>query len=162
KVEGRAWARLLEERYRPEVEAVIGVTVNERRDEWRSMVKRAIKRGELPPGTDAQLHLDLVRAIVDARSSSRRLDTTWLTRAVGTVIAGARGGTLVRGRRARSVAAPSGSELRPSSPPGGPHQVFSESMAELSSQRFYHGTKANLKPGDLIEPGRNSNYGRRK
>jgi len=31
-----------------------------------------------------------------------------------------------------------------------------------SSQRFYHGTKAELKPGDLIEPGYNSNYGKRK
>jgi hypothetical protein len=29
----------------------------------------------------------------------------------------------------------------------------------MSSQIFYHGTKANLKPGDLIEPGFNSNYG---
>ncbi len=27
---------------------------------------------------------------------------------------------------------------------------------------FYHGTKANLKPGDLIEPGFQSNYGNRK
>jgi hypothetical protein len=32
----------------------------------------------------------------------------------------------------------------------------------LSSQRFYHGTKADLKPGDLIEPGYTSNYGERK
>ena len=31
-----------------------------------------------------------------------------------------------------------------------------------SSQRFYHGTKTDLKPGDLIEPGYNSNYGKRK
>ncbi len=31
-----------------------------------------------------------------------------------------------------------------------------------NSTRFYHGTKANLKPGDLIEPGYNSNYGKRK
>jgi rifampin ADP-ribosylating transferase len=31
-----------------------------------------------------------------------------------------------------------------------------------SSRRFYHGTKANLKPGDLIEPGYASNYGKRK
>lgn len=37
-----------------------------------------------------------------------------------------------------------------------------ESTNDLSSQRFYHGTKANLKPGDLIEPGFNSNYGKRK
>ena len=33
---------------------------------------------------------------------------------------------------------------------------------DLSSQRFYHGTKADLKPGDLIEPGYNSNFGKRK
>jgi rifampin ADP-ribosylating transferase len=33
---------------------------------------------------------------------------------------------------------------------------------ELGSQRFYHGTKANLKQGDMIEPGFNSNYGKRK
>jgi hypothetical protein len=33
---------------------------------------------------------------------------------------------------------------------------------DLSPQRFYHGTKADLKPGDLIEPGYNSNYGTRK
>lgn len=33
---------------------------------------------------------------------------------------------------------------------------------DLNSQRYYHGTKADLKPGDLIEPGYNSNYGERK
>ncbi len=33
---------------------------------------------------------------------------------------------------------------------------------DLSSLIFYHGTKANLKQGDLIEPGYNSNYGTRK
>jgi AcrR family transcriptional regulator len=106
KVEGRAWARLLDERHSPEVAALIGDAVDERRDEWRSMVTRAIDRGELPPGTDAQLLLELVRAIVDSRSSSRRLDTIWLTLAVRTVIAGARAGTLVRGRRTRSVTGP--------------------------------------------------------
>jgi Rifampin ADP-ribosyl transferase len=40
----------------------------------------------------------------------------------------------------------------------------SEPMAaidDLSSQRFYHGTKADLKPGDLIEPGRPPNFGKR-
>lgn len=34
--------------------------------------------------------------------------------------------------------------------------------ANLSSQPFYHGTKANLQLGALIEPGFNSNYGKRK
>ncbi len=37
-----------------------------------------------------------------------------------------------------------------------------KSANDLSSQRFYHGTRADLKPGDLIEPGFNSNYGKRK
>ncbi len=32
----------------------------------------------------------------------------------------------------------------------------------MDSQTFYHGTKANLKHGDLIEPGFNSNYGKQK
>jgi rifampin ADP-ribosylating transferase len=29
-------------------------------------------------------------------------------------------------------------------------------------QQFYHGTRADLKLGDLIAPGYSSNYGRRK
>jgi rifampin ADP-ribosylating transferase len=33
---------------------------------------------------------------------------------------------------------------------------------DLSAQRFYHGTKADLKPGDLIEPGRRANFGTRE
>lgn len=37
-----------------------------------------------------------------------------------------------------------------------------EAVYDLGSQRFYHGTKASLKPGDGIEPGFNSNYGKRK
>jgi hypothetical protein len=37
-----------------------------------------------------------------------------------------------------------------------------ESDYDLRSQRFYHGTKANLQQGDLIEPGFNSNYGKGK
>ena len=35
-------------------------------------------------------------------------------------------------------------------------------MDVMNSQIFYHGTKADLKPGDLIEPGYQSNYGKRK
>ncbi len=37
-----------------------------------------------------------------------------------------------------------------------------ESTNEVSEQLLYHGTKANLKSGDLIEPGYHSNYGTRK
>ena len=33
---------------------------------------------------------------------------------------------------------------------------------DVNSQQFYHGTKIDLKPGDLIKPGYNSNYGKRK
>jgi hypothetical protein len=33
---------------------------------------------------------------------------------------------------------------------------------DLGSQRFYHGTKADLKLGDLVEPGHNSNFGKGK
>src|SRR4051812_34075011 len=51
KPEGRAWARLLDERHSPEVDAIIGGAVDERGGEWRSMVTRAIDRGEIPSGT---------------------------------------------------------------------------------------------------------------
>jgi hypothetical protein len=33
---------------------------------------------------------------------------------------------------------------------------------DLSSQPLYHGTRAGLKPGDLIRPGYSSNFGKRK
>lgn len=36
-----------------------------------------------------------------------------------------------------------------------------ESINDLSSEKFYHGTKATLKQGDLIAPGYHSNYGQR-
>jgi AcrR family transcriptional regulator len=101
RIEGRAWGRLLDERSRPEVAAIIGGAVTERRQEWRAMVTRGIRRGELPPRTDAQVLLDLVRAVVDSPRSSQRLDTMWLTLVVRTIVAGARAGTLVRNRKAR-------------------------------------------------------------
>jgi hypothetical protein len=36
-----------------------------------------------------------------------------------------------------------------------------ETTNDVNLEKFYHGTKANLKQGDLIEPGFNSNYGQR-
>lgn len=36
-----------------------------------------------------------------------------------------------------------------------------ESSNNQNSEKYFHGTKANLKQGDLIEPGFNSNYGQR-
>ncbi len=38
---------------------------------------------------------------------------------------------------------------------------FPESINTLTDGTYYHGTRANLKEGDLIEPGFNSNYGKR-
>jgi len=35
-------------------------------------------------------------------------------------------------------------------------------MVDGGQERYYHGTRANLKPGDLIQPGYNSNFGSRK
>src|SRR5262245_34462901 len=103
KVEARAWARLLDERHHPEVEAIVGDAVDERRAEWRYMVTRAIERGTLPVGTDEQLVLDFVRAIVDFRRA-QPLDMKWLELAVRTVVAGAGAGTLVRAGGKRAVA----------------------------------------------------------
>jgi len=36
------------------------------------------------------------------------------------------------------------------------------SVDDGSQERYYHGTRADLKPGDLIEPGYSSNFGSRK
>jgi len=100
KLEGRAWARLLDERHLAEVEAIIGEAVDQRSGEWRAMVTRAIDRAEIPPRTDPELVLHVVRAVVDARPG----DAAWVRLAVRTVIAGARARTLERGRRkARSI-----------------------------------------------------------
>ena len=40
-----------------------------------------------------------------------------------------------------------------------PFKVWTDACGE---QGFLHGTKADLKPGDLIEPGRTSNFGKRE
>jgi len=103
KVEGSAWARLLDERHNPEVETIVGAAIDERSAEWRSMVTRSIERRELPRGTDEQLLLDFVRAIVDLRRV-QQLDAKWLGAAVRTVVAGASAGTLVRAGGKRAMA----------------------------------------------------------
>jgi Rifampin ADP-ribosyl transferase len=35
-------------------------------------------------------------------------------------------------------------------------------MSQRGQERYYHGTRADLKPEDLIEPGHDSNFGSRK
>lgn len=37
-----------------------------------------------------------------------------------------------------------------------------DAVRQGPNEVLYHGTRADLKPGDLIEPGYNSNYGKRK
>ncbi len=37
-----------------------------------------------------------------------------------------------------------------------------DSASDTGSETYYHGTKADLKQGDLIEPGFHSNYGKQK
>ena len=39
---------------------------------------------------------------------------------------------------------------------------LTETFNNMITEKFYHGTKANLKLGDLIEPGFNSNFGQGK
>jgi hypothetical protein len=41
-------------------------------------------------------------------------------------------------------------------------EVSLTGKSDSASQQLYHGTRAALKPGDLIKPGYTSNYGRRK
>lgn len=50
----------------------------------------------------------------------------------------------------------------PDAQPNCPKDPPEATSDDLSSQRLYHGTKADLKVGDLIGPGYNSNYGKRK
>jgi AcrR family transcriptional regulator len=103
RVEGQAWARLLAEQHDPEVSAVIGEAVKERSEDWYTLVTRAVARGELPDGTDPQLLLGMIGAVVDAwnASSSGRLKADLLDAAVRTVVAGARSGSLVRASERR-------------------------------------------------------------
>jgi AcrR family transcriptional regulator len=103
RVEGQAWARLLEEKHDPEVSAAIGDAVKERSEAWYAMVTRAVARGELPPGTDPRLLLGMVGAVVEAwnASSSGGLQADLLELAVRTVVAGARSGSLVRSNEPR-------------------------------------------------------------
>lgn len=42
------------------------------------------------------------------------------------------------------------------------HEPAAAATDDVRSQPFYHGTRADLKPGDLIEPGYQSNFGTRK
>lgn len=58
------------------------------------------------------------------------------------------------------------SDLTDQKPPGHPSMSYCSReplriIDEVTSWTLYHGTRADLKPGDLIEPGHISNFGRR-
>ena len=46
--------------------------------------------------------------------------------------------------------------------PNSRDEIPGDTFHDLRSQKLYHGTKADLKPGDLIEPGFHSNFGKGK
>jgi hypothetical protein len=52
--------------------------------------------------------------------------------------------------------------MAPMTTPTSTPEPFEVSTDSLGMYRYLHGTKAELKTGDLIEPGRASNYGERK
>jgi hypothetical protein len=76
--------------------------LGERASVSQTVVGRAIRRGQLPRGTDGRLMVDMIKSVIDDRfgGSSGQLDEELLARAVCTIVAGARTGTLV-GRRRR-------------------------------------------------------------
>ncbi|MBL8916529.1 MAG: TetR/AcrR family transcriptional regulator C-terminal ligand-binding domain-containing protein [Archangium sp.] len=100
RVEGQAWAKLLAEKHDPDVQVIISDSVRERSAEWDEMITRAIKRRELPKGTDPRLVFGMLGPIADAWNmrAGGRLKAEQLEVAVRTVIAGARTGTLVPSR----------------------------------------------------------------
>jgi AcrR family transcriptional regulator len=92
---GRGILKMLQiERTHPEVDAVKRQLRAEHMQARRAIVERAIQRGELPPGTDAELVVELVFAPVLRRVVDGPLpaDDSFIEATVAVVLAGARGG----------------------------------------------------------------------
>ena len=98
---GKGLVRMIQsERAHPEVEAIS----RERRKEYglhrAALVERAIQRGELPPGTDADLLVDLTFSSVMARMLRREVvDEAYLTAIVDFVVEGGAPDTWSRAKR---------------------------------------------------------------
>jgi len=75
----------------PEMRATLGSFVRERRGRAVTAVRRGIERGELPPGTDPDLVIDLVSGPVMVRLflTHMPIDADFVERTVDTVLAGA-------------------------------------------------------------------------
>lgn len=63
---------------------------------------------------------------------------------------------LTRLRPARMMVIDIDNEIRMSDP------AATSTPSDTSARRFYHGTRADLKPGDLLQPGYSSNYTERR
>jgi AcrR family transcriptional regulator len=81
----------------PEVQELVRAMREQQRVPWRTVITRAIERGELPAGSDAQLILDLV---LGATSGLVRLnehkDPGYFAAVIDLVVAGAKHGGAIR------------------------------------------------------------------
>jgi AcrR family transcriptional regulator len=96
---GRGIVRTIQlERAHPEVDLVTRQMAAEQRRVRCLVVERSVLRGELPPGTDADLVVELTFAPVIRRviAAHRLVDDAFIEAAVDVVLAGARSGAAVR------------------------------------------------------------------
>jgi AcrR family transcriptional regulator len=97
---GRGLMRMMQtERADPEVDAIARTLRSEQRSMRVAMVERGIARGELPPGTNAELLVDLVSAPVLTRAVTfgEIVDERYIDSVLDLVLAGARVSPLPRG-----------------------------------------------------------------
>ncbi|AUX24384.1 TetR family transcriptional regulator [Sorangium cellulosum] len=88
---------LLAELHLPEVEAFARACDDERFAPWREVLERAVARGELPPGSDLRLIIEMIRSPLALRLFQLRepVDDSVLQAVVDTVLFGAKNGGAV-------------------------------------------------------------------
>ena len=100
---GRGILRTIQnERHHPELAPVLRKLRVVKREAREGIVRRAVERGELPPGTDAAFVLELVTGALMSRilGHGERVDQRWIRRAVSLVVAGAKAGGAIAPRGA--------------------------------------------------------------
>jgi AcrR family transcriptional regulator len=98
---GKGLVRMMQaERAHPEVEAISRVRQKEHRAQRIALVERAVERGELPPGTNLDLIVDLTFSPVVARMIKRDevVGDEYLETVVDFVVAGGRAGHAIPGK----------------------------------------------------------------
>jgi AcrR family transcriptional regulator len=111
---GRGLVRMVQlERTHPEVDQVVQRIAAEHGRVRRRVVERAVARGDLPAGTDAELVVELTFAPVFRRIATAKKppDPEFIEAVVDVVLAGAKAGAAVRdgareGRRATALTPP--------------------------------------------------------